>query len=163
MGLSVVPILMLAKVFLGVYYNLSIWYKLTNKNLIGAYITIGGAVITLLINYFLIPYWGYMASAVSTLVCYGFMMIISYRLGKKHYPVPYAWKKLSAYVVICILLFFIHQLFRKFSPGIWWNHGFALLELSAFTVFILRIEKKEFSKLPYIGQISLEDKRISFT
>ncbi len=152
MGLSVVPILMLAKVFLGVYYNLSIWYKLTNNNLIGAYITIGGAAITLLINYFLIPYWGYMASAVSTLVCYGFMMVISYRLGKKHYPVPYAWKKLSAYVVICILLFMIHQLFRKFSPGIWWTHGFALLELSAFTVFILRIEKKEFNKLPYINR-----------
>jgi O-antigen/teichoic acid export membrane protein len=151
-GLTVVPILMLSKIFLGVYYNLSIWYKLTNKNLIGAYITIGGAVITLLINYFLIPYWGFMASAISTLFCYGFMMVASYRLGKKHYPVPYAWKKLAAYVVICVLLFLIHQAFKKFSPGIWWNHGFGLLELTGFTLFILRIEKKEFSRLPYIGK-----------
>lgn len=152
LGLSVVPILMLAKIFLGVYYNLSIWYKLTNKNLTGAYITIAGAVITLLINYFLIPYWGYMASAISTLACYGFMMVASYRLGKKHFPVPYAWKKLAAYVVICILLFFLHQVFKKFSPGIWWTHGFAFLEIAAFTLFILRIEKKEFIGFPYIGK-----------
>lgn len=151
-GLVVVPVLMLAKICLGVYYNLSIWYKVTNKNLIGAYITIGGALITLLINYFLIPYWGYMACAVATLACYGFMMITSYRTGQKHYPVNYPWKKLTAYVVICVLLFFVHQLFKKYSPGIWWTHGFALLEISAFVLFIAKIERKEFKKLPYIGK-----------
>lgn len=151
-GLAVVPILMLAKIFLGVYYNLSIWYKLTNRTLTGAYITIGGALITLLINYFLIPYWGFMASAISTVCCYGFMMVASYRLGQKFYPVPYAWKKLTAYVVICVLLFLLHQAFKKFSPGIWWNHGFGLIEMLAFALFILRIEKKEFSRLPYIGK-----------
>ena len=124
-GLAVVPILMLAKIFLGVYYNLSIWYKLTNRTLTGAYITIGGALITLLINYFLIPYWGFMASAISTVCCYGFMMVASYRLGQKFYPVPYAWKKLTAYVVICVLLFLLHQAFKKIStrylvePRIW--------------------------------------------
>jgi O-antigen/teichoic acid export membrane protein len=143
---------MLSKIFLGVYYNLSIWYKLTGKNLMAAYVTIGGAIITILINYFLIPYWGYMACAISALTCYGFMMAISYQLGQKHYPVPYAWKKLMAYVVICVFLFLLHQLFIKFSPGIWWTHGFAIIELLAFFLFIAKVEKKEFSRLPYIGK-----------
>ena len=151
-GLKVVPVLMLAKIFLGIYYNLSIWYKITNNNLIGAYITIGGAIFTLVINYFLIPHWGYMACAFATLVCYGFMMISSYQLGQKYYPVSYPWKKLLAYVVICIILFFAHQLFKKFSPGIWWTHSFAAAEIVAFLLFIARIERKEFQKLPVIGR-----------
>ncbi|MDX2045758.1 MAG: oligosaccharide flippase family protein [Chitinophagaceae bacterium] len=151
-GLVVVPVLMLAKICLGAYYNLSIWYKLTNKNLTGAYITIGGAVITVLFNYIFIPRWGYVACAFATLLCYGFMMVASYRLGQKHYPIPYAWKKLSAYVVICILLFLLHQLFRKFSPSVWWTHLFGFLLLTAFVIFILKIEKKEFQKLPFIGK-----------
>lgn len=152
-GLVVVPILMLAKIFLGVYYNLSIWYKLTNRNTTGAMITLGGAVITIVVNYLLIPYWGFMACAVATLLCYGFMMTISYRLGQRHYPVPYAWKKLLSYVVICLLLFGIHQLFRRFSPGIWWTHVVALLEIIAFGLFILRVERKEFERLPWIGKL----------
>ena len=151
-GLTVVPILMLSKIFLGVYYNLSIWYKLTSKNLMAAYVTIFGAIITILINYFLIPYWGYMACAISALTCYGFMMAISYKLGQKYYPVPYAWKKLMAYIVICVLLYLFHELFIKFSPNIWWTHGFAILEIFAFIWFITRVEKKEFSNLPYIGK-----------
>ncbi len=151
-GLVVVPILMLSKIFLGVYYNLSIWYKLTNRNTTGAMITLGGAAITILFNYLLIPHWGFMACAIATLLCYGFMMTISYRLGQRHYPVPYAWKKLFSYVVICVLLFGLHQLFRRFSPGIWWTHGMAMLEIIAFGVFILRVERKEFERLPWIGK-----------
>lgn len=151
-GLVVVPILMLSKIFLGVYYNLSIWYKLTNRNTTGAMITLGGAAITILVNYLLIPYWGFMACAMATLLCYGFMMTVSYRLGQRHYPVPYAWKKLLSYVVICLLLFGMHQLFRRYSPGIWWTHAIALLEIIAFGFFILRIERKEFERLPWIGR-----------
>ena len=146
-GLKVVPLLMLGKIFLGVYYNLSIWYKLTNRNLMAAYVTIAGAVITILINWLLIPHWGYMACAFASFVCYGFMMVVSYRLGQKYYPVPYAWKKLTAYVVICLILFGIHQLFRRFSPGIWFTHAFGALEVLAFMYFVYRVEKKEFDKL----------------
>jgi O-antigen/teichoic acid export membrane protein len=153
-GLMVVPILMLSKIFLGIYYNLSIWYKLTNRNTTGAMITLGGAVITILVNYLLIPYWGFMACALATLLCYGFMMTASYRLGQCHYPVPYAWKKLLSYVVICLLLFGIHQVFRRYSPGIWWTHAVALVEIIAFGLFILRVEKKEFARLPWIGRFA---------
>jgi O-antigen/teichoic acid export membrane protein len=146
-GLKVVPLLMLGKIFLGVYYNLSIWYKLTNKNLMAAYVTIAGALITIALNWFLIPYMGYMGCAIASFVCYGFMMIVSYKLGQKYYPVPYAWKKLAAYVMICVVLFLVHQLFRKFSPGIWFTHGFGVLEVIAFMVFVYKVEKKEFDKL----------------
>jgi O-antigen/teichoic acid export membrane protein len=151
-GLKIVPILMLAKIFLGIYYNLSIWYKITDKTLTGAWITLGGAIVTVTINYFLIPYWGYMACAWATLACYGLMMFWSYRLGQKHYPVPYAWKKLTAYVTISVLLYFIHSGFKAISPGIWWTHTMAVLLLTAFAALVVRVERNELSKIPLISR-----------
>ncbi|MBL0105658.1 MAG: polysaccharide biosynthesis protein [Bacteroidetes bacterium] len=88
-GLKVVPILLMANLCLGVYYNQSIWYKLTGKTVWGAWISVIGAAITLLFNFLLIPKMGYMGAAWTTLICYASMMVISYFLGKKHYPVPY--------------------------------------------------------------------------
>jgi O-antigen/teichoic acid export membrane protein len=95
-GLKVVPILLIANMFLGVYYNLSIWYKLSNRTMAGAWITLLGAIITILINYIAIPHFGYMASAWATFFCYGTMMVVSYLWGQRVYPVPYATKKLIA-------------------------------------------------------------------
>jgi O-antigen/teichoic acid export membrane protein len=152
-GLRVVPILMLSKIMLGVYYNLSIWYKLTDRTLTGAWITLGGALITVAVNYLTIPWIGYMGSAIATFLCYAFMMVASYRLGQRHYPVPYAWKKLTAYVVICLILFGIHRLFKAWSPGIWWTHAWATLLLLAFAVFVARIEKRELSSMPLISRL----------
>jgi O-antigen/teichoic acid export membrane protein len=151
-GLKVVPLLMLGKIFLGIYYNLSIWYKLTNRNMMAAYVTIGGAAITILINWLFIPRFGYMACGVASLVCYGFMMAISYSLGQKYYPVPYAWKKMLAYIVICLLLFFVHQLFRHYSGNIWLTHGFGVMLSIAFLAFVARVEKRELAKI--IGGLS---------
>ena len=151
-GLKVVPILMVAKIFLGAYYNLSVWYKLTDRNLTGAWITIGGAAITILFNWFFIPVWGYMACAIATILCYGFMMVTSYVLGQKHYPVPYAKKKLIAYIVICILLFGIHQAFLLLDLNIWINRGVGFTLIGLFALLILNVERKEFQKLPYIGK-----------
>ena len=76
-GLKVVPILLIANMFLGVYYNLSIWYKISNRTMAGAWITLLGACITIVINYFAIPHFGYMASAWATFFCYGTMMVVS--------------------------------------------------------------------------------------
>jgi O-antigen/teichoic acid export membrane protein len=152
-GLKVVPLLMLAKIFLGVYYNLSVWYKLTDRNITGAWITLGGAAITVIFNWFFIPLWGYMACAVATLLCYGFMMVTSYLLGQRYYPIPYAWKKLLAYIVICLLLFGIHYVIRYFSDSVWVNHLTGLLLLGSFAFFVLQVEKREFSKLPVLGRL----------
>lgn len=152
LGIMTVPLLALAKIFLGVYYNLSIWYKLTDKNIYGAWITIAGAAITIVINITLIPVIGYYASAIATVACYSFMMIACYRLGQKYYPIPYPWKKLTAYVTICVLLFGLHQLIRYISPSVWITHLAAIVLMAGFTWFILTIERKEFEKLPYIGK-----------
>lgn len=151
-GLSIVPILAMGSVFLGIYYNLSVWYKLTNKTLTGAWITIGGAVITVLLNIWWIPLFGYNGSAWATFVCYAFMMIISYKLGQKHYPIPYVTKKLMAYLVIVTLLFLLHQLFIHFITQLWAGITFGCFLLAVYGWFILLVERKEFQKMPLIGK-----------
>ncbi len=152
-GLKVVPILLLANMFLGIYYNLSIWYKLTHKTISGAYITIIGAVITLVINYVFIPYYSYMACAWATFFCYGSMMVISFIWGQKAYRIPYAWKKLCAYIIIVILLFFVHRTVIHFFNNRLVNISAASFLLLIYLLFIMNIERKEFQKLPVIGRL----------
>jgi O-antigen/teichoic acid export membrane protein len=151
-GLKVVPILLLANIFLGIYYNLSIWYKLIHKTIAGAVITIAGAVITLVINYVFIRHFSYMACAWATFFCYGSMMVISFLWGQKKYPIPYAWKKLCAYIVIVVLLFFIHSAIKYFFNGVIVNFSSATLLLMLYLWFILNVESKEFQRLPVIGK-----------
>ncbi|MEP6583392.1 MAG: oligosaccharide flippase family protein [Ginsengibacter sp.] len=151
-GLKVVPILLLANMFLGIYYNLAIWYKLTHKTISGAYITLIGAAITLIINFSFIPYFGYMACAWATFFCYGSMMVISYLWGQKAYPIPYAWKKLCAYMVIVVLLYFIHEAIIHFFGGATVSLIVATVLLLIYGWFILLVERKEFQKLPVVGK-----------
>jgi len=151
-GLKIVPILLLANMFLGIYYNLSIWYKLTNRTIAGAYITLIGATITLLINYLFIPSYSYMACAWATFFCYGAMMIISFLWGQKAYYIPYAWKKLTAFIVIVVSLYFVHRAIAYFLPGTWAGIISGLFLLVGYVFFIFRIEKTEFRKLPVIGK-----------
>ena len=106
-GLKVVPILLLANVFLGVYFNQSIWYKLSNQTRFGAYIAILGALITVLINVIFIPKYGYMASAWATMIVYAIQMVLSYVLGQKYYPIPYNIKKFFLYLGVAIALYFV--------------------------------------------------------
>ncbi|MDR3046841.1 MAG: oligosaccharide flippase family protein [Bacteroidales bacterium] len=110
-GLKVVPILLLANLCLGVFYNLSIWYKLTDKTRFGAYIAIFGAVITLSLNFWLIPIMGYMGSAYATLICYFSMVVISFFFGKKYYPVDYKILRILSYVIGSIVVWQISTLF----------------------------------------------------
>ncbi len=142
-GLRVVPILLFANMFLGIYYNLSIWYRLSHKTTAGAYITLIGAGITLFVNFLFIPYFSYMACAWATFLCYGSMMAISYVWGQKSYPVPYAWKKLVSYMVIVAIFYFIHHGITR----IWHNQALsftiATFLLFLFGLFIYRVERKE--------------------
>jgi O-antigen/teichoic acid export membrane protein len=151
-GLRVVPILLLANMFLGIYYNLSIWYKLSNRTMAGAWITLIGATITLVINYTFIPAFSYMACAWATFLCYGSMMVVSYIWGQKNYRVPYAWKKLVAYIIISVALYGVYELFNRFDLGVWTNRAVDLILLFLFGLLILNVEKKEFQRLPYIGR-----------
>lgn len=151
-GLKVVPVLLLANIFLGIYYNLSIWYKLGNKTKAGAWITITGVVITIIINRLFIPGHSYMACAWATFLCYGSMMVLSFLLGQKEYRIPYATKKLVAYIVIVVILFFIHKGLTTLLPNIWFGLVISSLLLFVYTWFILLVEKKEFQKLPVVGK-----------
>ncbi len=151
-GLKVVPILLLANMFLGIYYNLSIWYKLSNRTIAGAWITIMGAAITLLINFLFIPSYGYMACAWATFFCYGTMMVVSFVWGQKEYPIPYPWKKLVAYIFICVAIYGLYVFIQQWEPGLWVNKMIAVVLLTAFGLFILRIERKEFQRLPLVGK-----------
>jgi len=109
-GLHVVPILLLANMFLGIYYNLSIWYKLSDNNKKGAKISLMGAAITIVLNFIWIPIYGYTGSAYTTLICYFTMMTVCYLMGKKYYPIEYNLKKFFGYTITAILLFFIGKL-----------------------------------------------------
>jgi O-antigen/teichoic acid export membrane protein len=151
-GIYIVPILALGNIFLGIYYNLSIWYKLTNKNMTGAMITFAGAVITVALNIILIPKLHYLGAAIATFSCYLFMMIISYVLGQKYYPVPYPKKKLISYLVLVVLIYLIHRGLLILYNNIWFSIGSATLLLLLFAYFVSRIERKELERLPVIGK-----------
>src|SRR6218665_836253 len=152
-GLNIVPLLALGNIFLGIYYNLSIWYKLSNKNMSGAAITLAGAALTIALNILLIPRFHYLGAAIATFCCYLFMMIVSYVMGQKHYPVPYARKKLIAYIMIVVLIYLIHIGLTALWANRWFNLGTATLLLAAFTWFIGRVEQKELRNLPVVGKL----------
>jgi O-antigen/teichoic acid export membrane protein len=109
-GLKVVPILLLANVFLGIYYNQSIWYKLSGQTRFGAYIAIGGACLTVIINVIFIPAHEFMASAWATLIVYALQMVASYYLGQKYYPIKYNTRKFGLYLGGAVLIYLIAQL-----------------------------------------------------
>ena len=103
-AIDIVPIVLLANLCLGIYFNLAIWYKLTDKTRYGMYISIVGAIVTIIFNYVMIPKIGFMASAWATLLAYGSMMLISYQMGKKYYPVPYDIFRISGYLVFSTII-----------------------------------------------------------
>lgn len=105
-GLQVVPILLFANIALGIYYNQSIWYKLSGKTKFGAYIGIFGAIVTIILNYIWIPIYGYVGSAWATLICYSSMMFLSFILSRKHYPIKYDLPKVFFYLGLAFGLYF---------------------------------------------------------
>jgi O-antigen/teichoic acid export membrane protein len=138
-GLKIVPILLLANVFLGIYYNQSIWYKLANKTRFGAYIALVGATITIALNLLLIPFYGYMGAAITTFLVYLTMMILSYFMGKKHYPIKYNLRKVGLYLFSAVAIYLISLLFSFESLFTSFVVNFVLLLL--FIGIILTIER----------------------
>jgi len=102
-GLNAVPFLLLGYVFLGMYVNLSIWYKLSDQTKYGLYISVAGALTTVILNVLLVPEFGYMGSAWVSLLAYFLMMAMCYCLGQKHYPIPYSTTKILGYLLVSIL------------------------------------------------------------
>ncbi len=106
-ALPIVPIILLASFCLGIYHNLSVWYKVTDRTRYGAYFSLVGALITIVINYLLIPKIGYYASALATLAAYATMMFLSFIYGRKHYRIPYNLRKIIFYSSVSILFSFL--------------------------------------------------------
>lgn len=126
-GLHVVPILLLANLCLGIYVNLSIWYKLTDKTLMGAWVALGGAALTITLNLWWIPLFGYEGSAWATLACYGGMVLASYLLGQRYYPVAYELKPILGYVTLGIVLFLLQApLMAMTGWQPWWSGSLLL-------------------------------------
>ncbi len=108
-GLSVVPVLLAANLFLGVVYNLSFWYKLTDRTAYGAIIAGGGAVVTLVLNFILVPIMGYQGAAWATFMCYFLMMLSSFLLGRKYYRINYDLKSIAVYTALAVIIFGITE------------------------------------------------------
>jgi O-antigen/teichoic acid export membrane protein len=134
-GLQVVPILLFANLFLGVYLNLSMWYKLSGKTKYGAWFSIVGATITIVLNFLLIPKMGYMGAAWATFICYGAIMVISYIYGQKHYAIPYSIKVCASIVLFSVVLWQVsNYVLISFNTGIMMSVLIKLIAISIFTM-----------------------------
>lgn len=137
-AIQVVPLIVLANFFLGIYTNLSVWYKLIDRTKVGAYISLVGAAITLLLNWILIPYMSYYGSAIATLAAYGSMMVISYKMGQKHYPIPYDFNRIFSYLGLTVLFSAI----SFYIPVLRENYPVKIVLLALFLYFIYYSEKE---------------------
>lgn len=140
-ALSIVPIILLANLFLGIYNNLSIWYKLTDNTKYGMYFSVFGALITIVFNVLMIPKFGFIASAWATLLAFGSMMIISYFVGQKKYAVKYNLKKIGLYLMLSTSFGLLS--FRLFRGEYWFSIGVLIL----FFGLIYFNEKKEIKQI----------------
>ncbi len=150
-GKGVIPVLMMANLFLGVYYNLSIWYKLTAKTVWGAWLSLIGAIITLVLNFWWIPLssdhliYGYYGSAWATFICYGAMMILSYLIGQKYFPVKYNLVKFAGYLGLSVLLFALSSIIRPEMSIL--RIGFHTALLLIFLGIVYLVEKPSLSSV----------------
>ncbi len=148
-GQEVVPILLLAYMFYGVVFNLSFWFKLSERTNWGAAISIFGAIITISLNIWLIPIIGYMGSAWATLASYAAMMIVSYVLGQRYYPIPYDLRRIALYFALAVGLYFT-SLFIPWQSN-WIKYGLAIALLAVFTAVVWVSESR---KKPLLSQDS---------
>ncbi len=142
-GLGIVPVLLTGYMFLGIYYNMSVWFKLTDKTYFGTIITTGGAIITIGLNYLLIPRFGYMGSSWATLLCYFLMTLSCYVLGQRFRPVPYKLWAGLAYLFYALLLIEISKLLSLSSPYL--STGFHLLLMAVYLLTVFFRERKNWN------------------
>ena len=141
-SLGLLPLLLIAYLLLGLYYNISIWYKLSDKTKYGAYISLIGCTITLAISIVLLPVIGYVASAIATLVSYFVMVIIGYLWGQKHYPIRYPVAKLTRDLMVIIMFIGLGYILRDFLDGFFKYMVYALIMMS-YLIYAYKSEKTE--------------------
>jgi O-antigen/teichoic acid export membrane protein len=141
-GLVVVPILLMANLFLGVFYNLSIWFKLNDKTGLGAWMAVGGALLTIGLNYFLIPAYGYVGASWVTFIVYFLMMVVSYALGQKFYPIPYDLKRCIGYPVGVALVVWGFSQVSQGEGWLSWLLKAAICGMFITFVWLVEVHKK---------------------
>lgn len=150
-GLKVVPIVLWAYVFQGIFFNLSLWYKLTDNTRFGAYFSIIGCFITLIINVAFVPRFSYMASACASLVCYFVIMLLSYFIGRKYLYVPYDLCRIGFYILLTTVILAVYYAVRFIS-------GNAVVSMAVGTLLLILycavLVRKDFplSSLPVVGK-----------
>jgi O-antigen/teichoic acid export membrane protein len=137
----IVPLILIANLCLGIYHNLSVWYKVTDRTKFGAYISVLGAIITLALNFWLIPIMEYRGSAIATLVAYTSMMVVSYYYGQKYYPIPYNLKKMSLYLLVSsafsVISFYVYRE----------NYIVGISLLVVFLILVVMLEKNQIQQI----------------
>ena len=149
-GLRVVPIVMAAEIMMGIYFNLSFWYKVIDKTIWGAIFSGIGVAVLLVVNVVFVPQYGYMACAWGGFAGYGVAMLISYVVGQKYYPIDYPLKDIGIYVALALVAFFVMTVVRDSQP-LW----FSLAVNTAFVLLFMTVIIKRdlpLSKLPVIGK-----------
>lgn len=137
-GLKVVPVVMMAEFFFGVFFNLSLWYKLTDNTIWGMWLSLAGLVVTIVLNVVLVPRMGYMGCAWAAFGCYGFMMVASYIVGRIKYPIGYDVPRLTLYFLLAVALYFVARILTVDEQ--WINMPVRTLLLLGYIVFSLRFE-----------------------
>ncbi|MDR1371421.1 MAG: oligosaccharide flippase family protein, partial [Dysgonamonadaceae bacterium] len=149
-GLKVVPVIMMGELFFGVYFNLSLWYKLTDQTRWGAILSILGCVIIILVNILFIPYYSYMACAWAIFTGNLVIMLISYFMGQKKYPIPYDLKTIGIYFGLALLLYFVAKFLSVENQYLrWLFHAFLLC------IYLTVLIKRDLSlkEIPYLNKI----------
>jgi O-antigen/teichoic acid export membrane protein len=146
-GLGVVPVLLLANLFLGLYTNFSTWYKLTDRTDLGAYISIGGALITIVLNLWWVPVFSYTGAAWATLICYTSMAVACLWIGRKYLPVPYPVGRISLYIVLGLAFFFLSEKWRPLFSEKWLLLLANTALLGAFAAVTALLEKDDLKKI----------------
>lgn len=150
-GLGVVPIIMIAEFFFGVFFNLSLWYKLTDRTHWGMWFSLLGLAVTIGLNCLLVPIMGYMGSAWAALACYSVMMIASYLVGRIKFPIGYEVKRLTGYFLFALLLFGASKWLA--TDCLWIDYSVRCTMLASYVVIILKLEKMTISRLLPIKKI----------
>ena len=149
-GLKVIPIVMAAEIFMGVFFNLSFWYKLTDETKWGAYFSIAGCVVLIAINLIFVPRYGYMACAWGGFCGYGVAMLLSYFVGQKKYPINYPLKSIFIYVVLAMALYVIGY-YAVQIDNLWLRLSFRTVLLLVFVGYIIQHDLP-LKEIPYINR-----------
>lgn len=149
-GLKVIPIVMAAEIFMGVFFNLSFWYKLTDETKWGAYFSIAGCVVLIAINLIFVPRYGYMACAWGGFCGYGVAMLLSYFVGQKKYPINYPLKSIFIYVVLAMALYVI-GFYAVQIDNLWLRLAFRTVLLLVFVGYIIQHDLP-LKEIPYINR-----------